>query len=541
MNAPGPQHGPPNEPLIRAEGLTVRFRRTAEAGDVAAVQDVGLHVAPGECLALVGESGSGKSTVAHALLGLAGPGAQVTARRLEIGGRDARAFTGQDWRAVRGRHIGLVSQDALVSLDPLRTLRAEIAEPMRLHGTVGSDRVADRVIELLEAVGVPEPQARAAQYPHQLSGGLRQRALIASALAAGPGLLIADEPTTALDVTVQAQILDLFRAAKQAGKGLVLISHDLAVVAQLADRTAVLRAGKIVEEGPTRELISRPRHPYTRLLLDSAPTPRAAPAALRSSALLEAHDLRKSYGNRVAVHDVNLRLRAGESLGLVGGSGSGKTTVARLVLGLLRPDGGEVLLDGEPWSALPERRRRARRHRIQMVPQDPYGSFDPRWSVERIIGEGLPHDARRPGRVRELLALVGLSEEHLPRRAHQLSGGQRQRVAIARALSPEPAVLVCDEPVSALDVSIQAQILDLLDDLRERLGLAMLFISHDLAVIRHVSDRVAVMRDGTFVEEGPASQLFTSPRHAYTKELLSASPGLATSPGPAVSPAFETS
>nr|WP_249416655.1 ABC transporter ATP-binding protein [Streptomyces sp. TS71-3] len=506
--------------MVDVAGLSVRF------GEVGAVRGVDLRVRPGECLALVGESGSGKSTVARALLGLAGAGAGVTARRLEVAGRDTRGFTDRDWRAVRGRHAALVAQDALVSLDPLRTLRAEIAEPMRVHGTVARERIAERVVELLAAVGVPEPAARAAQYPHQLSGGLRQRALIASALAADPRLLIADEPTTALDVTVQEQILGLFRTAKQSGKGILLISHDLAVVARIADRTAVLRAGEIVEEGPTARLIRRPRHPYTRRLLASVPAPRTASAAPEAAVVLAAGGLRKSYGGRLAVDGVALELRAGEALGLVGGSGSGKTTVARLALGLLLPDEGEVRLDGAPWSALSEKRRRARRHRIQLVPQDPYGSLDPRWTVRRLVAEALPRGAERPARIGELLGLVGLSGDHLDRRAHQLSGGQRQRVAIARALAPGPAVLVCDEPVSALDVSVQAQILDLLDGLRTRLGLALLFISHDLAVVRHVSDRVAVMCQGRIVEENTAAELFAHPRHPYTRELLAASPAL---------------
>ncbi|MEV8453253.1 ABC transporter ATP-binding protein [Streptomyces sp. NPDC052095] len=522
--------------LLTVDGLDVRFG-SGRSGPVHAVRDVSFSVAPGECLALVGESGSGKSTAARALLGLAGPGAAVRARTLRVDGRDVTGFRARDWRAVRGRAVGLVAQDALVSLDPLRRIGAEIAEPMRLHRTVGRALVGARVVELLRRVGVPEPEARATQYPHELSGGLRQRALIASALAAGPRLLIADEPTTALDVTVQAQILDLLAEAKADGVGLLLITHDLGVVARIADRTAVLRQGTMVESGPTPELLGSPRHPYTRALLAaSAPLP-AVRAPKRTGPVLEVASVSVSYGARTAVRDVSFTLRAGETVGLVGESGSGKTSVARVAMGLLRPDSGTVRLDGEPWSELPERLRRPRRSRIQLVQQDPYSAFDPRFTVDRILAEGIGRHEDRAARARELLGLVGLGPEHLRRRPDELSGGQRQRVAIARALAPSPAVLVCDEPVSALDAPVRAQVLDLLDDIQRRLGTALLFVSHDLSVVRRISDRVLVMKDARVVEEGDAEEVFDAPRHPYTRALLAAvlTPvPAAAAPGPPV-------
>ncbi|MGW1189044.1 dipeptide ABC transporter ATP-binding protein [Streptomyces sp. NPDC002559] len=521
--------------LLAVEGLRVRFGPGADGagrGVVHSVRDVGFSVAAGECLALVGESGSGKSTVARALLGLAGAGARTSARTLRVAGRDATGFRARDWRGVRGRVVGLVAQDALVSLDPLRRIGAEVAEPMRLHRTVDRSLIGARVVELLRRVGVPDPQARAAQYPHELSGGLRQRALIASALAAGPELLIADEPTTALDVTVQAQILDLLAGAKEEGTGLLLISHDLGVVARIADRTAVLREGSVVETGPTSELLATPRHPYTRALLEASVLRAPAREPLRTETVLEVDSVSLAYGARTAVRDVSFVLRAGETVGLVGESGSGKSTVARLATGLLRPRSGRVRLGGEPWSELPERLRRPRRSRIQLIQQDPYSAFDPRFTVSRIIAEGIPRHEDRAARTLELLGLVGLGPEHLRRRPDQLSGGQRQRVAIARALAPSPAVLVCDEPVSALDASVQAQILDLLDDLRQRLGTALLFVSHDLAVVRRMSHRVLVMKDAEVVEEGTAEEVFDAPRHPYTKSLLAAvlTPGTDAAP-----------
>jgi peptide/nickel transport system ATP-binding protein len=515
------------QPLVRVEDLRVRF--TGRHSEVAAVRGVDLTVAPGECLALVGESGSGKSTVARALLGLTGPGAEVTARRFDVDGRDARRFDRRTWQAVRGRRIALVSQDALVALDPLRRIGAEIAEPMRLHGTAPRAEIAARVEELLTRVGVPEPARRAAQYPHELSGGLRQRALLASALAADPGLLVADEPTTALDATVQAQVLELFREARSQGRGLLLITHDLSVVARLADRTAVLRAGEVVEAGPTAELLADPQHPYTKELLAAAdPAPRRPRPPAGGRAVLSAERIGRSYGGRAAAAGIDFRLHAGECVGLVGESGSGKSTVARIAVGLLAPDTGEVRLDGEPWVPLPERSRRQRRHRIQLIHQDPFSSFDPRYTVRRVLREALEPALRRDRTAAEqsmarLLSLVGLDPEHLGRRPAQLSGGQRQRVAIARALARDPEVLVCDEPVSALDASVQAQVLDLLDSLRERLGLALLFISHDLSVVRRISDRVLVMRDGRVVEQGPTERIYADPQHPFTRALLAAS------------------
>ncbi|MFJ4091513.1 dipeptide ABC transporter ATP-binding protein [Kitasatospora sp. NPDC089913] len=518
-------------PLVRAEGLRVSFPGAPRP----AVDGVSLAVGAGECVALVGESGSGKSVTARSLIGLAGAGARVSARTLEVAGADTAGFGERQWRTVRGRRIAVVLQDALTALDPLRTVGAEIAEAARLGGTAGPDSAA-RVVELLTAVGVPEPEARRTQYPHQLSGGLRQRALIASALAADAPLLIADEPTTALDAIVQAQILTLLGRLKDEGRGLLLVSHDLAVVAQLADRVLVLRRGEVVESGPAGRVLSAPEHPYTRMLLDAVPSgrPRArpvqappgAPDAGEAVPVLTGRGLVKSFapGGPRALDEVGFTLRAGEALGVVGESGSGKTTLARVAMGLSRPDAGEVLLHGRPWSALPERRRRAGRSAIQFVQQDPYASADPRFTVARIIGEALPglRRAERARRCAELLDQVGLPPELLSRRPHQLSGGQRQRVAIARALAGGPQVLVCDEPVSALDVSVQAQVLELLDRLRRERGIALLFITHDLAVVRQVADRVLIMRGGSVVEEGGTERIFEAPAHPYTRALLDA-------------------
>jgi peptide/nickel transport system ATP-binding protein len=533
-------------PLLRVEDLTVAFG----AGHQLVVGGVSFEVAPGECFAIVGESGSGKSVTARTLLGLAGAGAQVNATTLELHGKSVLGNRDRDWRRVRGRQVGFVLQDALVSLDPLRTVGREIGETLRLHRFGSRARRRERVLELLTAVGVPEPDLRARQLPHELSGGQRQRALIASAIALDPPLLIADEPTTALDVTIQAQILDLLAAMKGRGTGLVLISHDLSVVSRLADRVAVMRHGLLVEQGPVVDVLTAPSHPYTRTLLDAIPAahrkgtrlsaaalPPTDPVLVRPASdgvLLEAENLVKRFRGpdgveRTAVADVSFSIGVGETLGIVGESGSGKTTTAQLALALLAPDEGTVRLGGAPWSEATEAARRPRRRQISVIYQDPLDSFDPRWTVRRIVEDAVPAElypesAARRQRAAELLVDVGLAEEHLDRRPLLLSGGQRQRVAIARALAPEPALIVCDEPVSALDVTIQAQVLDLLADLQERLGLSFLFISHDLGVIHHVADRVLVMRDGRIVESGTAAEIFANPRDPYTRQLLASLP-----------------
>jgi len=546
--------------LAEVEGLTIQFHGTA------VVDRVSLHVDAGECLALVGESGSGKTLTARALLGLVPRPGEVTADRLDVAERDGRRLTERGWRSVRGREVALISQDALVSLDPLRRIGAEVGESMRVHARRSGRRlrraeVRAAVLEELEHVRIPDPQVRARQYAHELSGGQRQRALVASATINRPRLLIADEPTTALDVSVQQQVLGLLERLKEEGAGLLLISHDLAVVARVADRVAVMRAGSVVESGDAAGVLADPQHEYTQALLAAEPSlhprgtrlstaaplvltgdrARPEPASSPGSPVLEARGVSKSFRrpdgtHLLAVDHVSLTLRSGTTLGVVGESGSGKSTLARLLLGFSEPDTGAVVLDGEPWSGLPERLRRGRRGAIQAVYQDPLSSFDPRATVGAIIREslalaGVPR-AERSDRAGELAAQVGLSGDHLPRRPLTLSGGQRQRVAIARALAREPRILVCDEPVSALDVSIQAQVLDALTDVQEQLGLAMVFISHDLGVIQHMCDDVLVMSEGVVVERGSAAQVFSTPEHAYTRELLAALPAAQLTEGP---------
>ena len=540
-------------PLLRVEDLHVSF--PTPEGPVEAVRGVSLTIAPGEILALVGQSGSGKSVTARALVGLAGPHAQVAARAMTLVGEDGQSWDllrlpPPAWRALRGRHSGFVLQDALSSLDPLRVVGREIAEPILAHDLLPKTAVAAEVRALLAAAGVADPEVRAAQYPHELSGGLRQRALIASALAARPRLLIADEPTTALDVTIQQQILSLFAALARAGHGVLLITHDLAVAGQISHRMAVMHGGRIVEHGTARAVLKTPSQHYTRRLLAAVPdastrgrwlaaagdAPQQPAIAADQEPLLEVKDVSLGFqrpdGSLLpALERVSLVVRPGETLGIVGESGSGKTTLGKVVLALQRLDRGEVRFEGAPWSARPESARRPLRPRIQMIVQDPLGSFDPRYSVQRIIEQplllrrDLDRDARHR-RLAELLDLVSLPAELLARRPDTLSGGQRQRVSIAQALASEPKLLVCDEPVSSLDVMTQAQVLDLLVALQRRLRLAMLFISHDLGVIQHVSQRVAVLEAGRLVETGTVEQIFDAPQHPYTRRLLAAVPRL---------------
>jgi peptide/nickel transport system ATP-binding protein len=534
--------------LLTVENLRVAF------GGTEVVKGISFAAEPGRCLAIVGESGSGKSVTARTLVGLTGGNARVSADRIELGGTDLTDLGERAWRRIRGKEVGFVLQDALVSLDQLRRVGAEVSEPLELHGWGDRATRAERVVELLDSVGVPEPEVRARQRPYELSGGLRQRALIASAVALDARLLIADEPTTALDVTVQAQVLDLLAESKERGTSIILISHDLSVVARLADDVAVMRDGEVVEYGETRHVLRSPQHEYTRALLDAVPSEhtrgtrlvrgssvsvtRARRQVDRGRPLLEARHLTKAYRgpdgvHRTVVDDVSFELFGGETLGIVGESGSGKTTTARLALALLDSDGGEVVLRGQPWSVLNERRRRPLRSRVGVVYQDPLSSFDPRWTVGRIVADALScgpnppaSSADRRSRVVRLLEQVGLGSQHLEVGPLRLSGGQRQRVAIARALAPEPELIVCDEPVSALDVSVQAQVLDLLTDLQDDLGVSYLFISHDLGVIHHMSDRVLVMKDGKVVERGTADDIFQRPQDPYTQRLLTALPRL---------------
>ncbi len=543
-----------NRTLLAVHALNVSFAvgtgRHQKINHV--VKNVSLELSAGRCLAIVGESGSGKSVTARTLVGLPGRNAIIEATRLEVANRNALTLSERLWRQVRGKDIGFILQDALVSLDPLRPVGKEIEEALRLHGWGNAASRRRKAIELLDSVGVPQPEMRSRQRPDELSGGLRQRALIASAIALDPALVIADEPTTALDVTVQAQVLDLLAAMKARGTGIILISHDLSVVSRLADDVAVMRGGAIVEQGPVREVLGNPQHEYTRALLDAVPSAHTKGTPLtkegrsgiiatsdrarrvraaNAGPVLEARGLGKSYDGpdgvrRKVVHDVSFNLAAGETLGIVGESGSGKSTTAKLA-----PDTGEVLLDGQPWSSLSTSQRRPRRRRVTVVYQDPLSSFDPRWNAERILVDALDHRdfstaQTRSNRVAELAGQVGLQVEHLEKHPLQLSGGQRQRLAIARALAPEPEVIVLDEAVSALDVSVQAQVLDLLTNLQAQLGLSYLFISHDLGVIHHMSDRVLVMKDGKAVEQGTADQIFNEPAHPYTQELLASLPRL---------------
>lgn len=478
------------------------------------VDGVSFDVDPGECIAIVGESGAGKSLTAAALLGLA-PGS-VRAAALTVGGVDARRFSAAQWRGVRGDRIGLVSQDALVSLDPLRRIGAEVAEPLAIHTRLSRAERRTRAHELLAAVAMPAPEARARQYPHELSGGLRQRALIASALAGEPSVLVADEPTTALDATVQARVLTLLREIVDAGTALVFISHDFAAVRRVADRVLVMRSGRVVEQGTVADVLHDPQEPYTReLIAATRHEPRGerfAPGAERPDTVLTAARVSKSFAGASAVVDASFALAEGRTLGIVGESGSGKTTLARMVVGVERPDAGDL--------------RWMREQRVQLVHQNPLGAFDPRWTIGRSLREalaagGVPRGARA-ARVTALLAEVDLAPHLAGRRPSQLSGGQRQRAAIARALAAEPDVLVLDEPVSALDPSVREKVLQLLDRVQRDRKLTMIFVSHDLDVVAAVCDDVLVMQDGRVVEQGPLAAVFAAPQHPFTRELLAA-------------------
>jgi microcin C transport system ATP-binding protein len=521
--------------LLSIESLTVRF------GATAVVDDVSFTIAAGEKLALVGESGSGKSITALSILGLV-DGAS-TSGRIVFAGADLREKSEPEMRTVRGGEIAMIFQEPMSALNPLHTIGAQIGEVLGLHEGLGRRTARARAIELLAKTGIPEPERRVDAYPHQLSGGQRQRAMIAMALAGRPKLLIADEPTTALDVTIQAQILALLDALQaEMGMALLFITHDLNLVRRFTHRVGVMERGKLVESGPTAAVFAAPQHRYTQALLASRPVRELEAVAADAPVRLDARDLRISFelsrgwfrSRRFdAVRSATLSLKRGETLGIVGESGSGKTTLGMALLALQPIAAGAISLDGERVDGADRATLRAMRRRMQVVFQDPFGSLSPRMTIGRIVGEGLAlhrPELDRAGRdalVAQTLDEVGLDAgsglgDVLSRYPHEFSGGQRQRIAIARAVVLRPEVLVLDEPTSALDVSVQRQVLALLGALQRRYALSYVFISHDLAVVRAMSHRVLVMKDGRVVEEGSAEQVFAAPREPYTQELLAA-------------------
>ncbi|MEE1824812.1 ABC transporter ATP-binding protein [Streptomyces sp. BE20] len=526
--------------VLRVRDLTVTFGPGAgTAGAVTAVDGVGFELAAGDTLGLVGESGSGKSTTALALLRMLPAGGRITGGSVELAGQDLAALPEPALRALRGRRIAMIFQDPMSSLNPVLTVGRQLDEALRAHGTADRAERSTRAVELLDLVGIPGAADRLRDHPHQFSGGQRQRIMIALALANDAEVLVADEPTTALDPTVQQQILRLLtRINRETGTALVVISHDLGVIAQTCRRLLVMRHGRVVESGETSDVLGAPQHPYTKQLLAAvprldAPSGAAANSTPGAEPLLAVSGLRKTYGSRrravTALDGVDLVLHPGETLGLVGESGSGKSTLARALVQVHAPSGGEIRFRGQEFGRGGER---AARRELQMVFQDPYASLNPRMTAGQIVAEpliahGYGDRAAREKRVTELLEQVGLDPTTADRHPRAFSGGQRQRIGIARALAPEPSVLICDEPVSALDVSVQAQVIELLARLQRELGLAILFIAHDLAVVRQVSHRIAVMHRGRIVETGPADRVVTAPEHPYTAELLSAVPQLA--------------
>ncbi|OZI68519.1 dipeptide ABC transporter ATP-binding protein [Bordetella genomosp. 1] len=561
--------------LLNIDHIRIEF--PSRRGTLVAIDDVSLALEKGEILGVVGESGAGKSTIGNAVIGLLEAPGRLTAGEVNLDGRRIDALKPAEQRKVRGRRIGMIFQDPLTSLDPLQTVESQLVETMRVHLDLTHEQARARAVDLLTQVGIDQPELRVQQYPHQFSGGMRQRVVIALALCCEPEVIIADEPTTALDVSIQAQILDLLRKlCKEKQVGMIIITHDMGVIADITDRVAVLYRGKLVEQGPTRKILGNPDHPYTRSLISAVPRPdvklRRFPLVTyiedvrharveidlathwlgqrrdfgqpHDGPLVQVQDLGMRFVLRQAllprnrrsldaVKHLDLAIGEGEVFGLVGESGSGKSTVARLISGLYTPTSGTVRFAGTELTGLKdERKLNAFRRQIQMVFQDPYSSLNPRMRVLDIVAEPIRFhklaaseaEARRI--VADLLDVVGLGAQAALRYPHEFSGGQRQRICIARALATRPRFLICDEPTSALDVSIQAQILNLLKDLQEQLRLTMLFISHDLPVIRQMCDRVGVMRHGELLEVADTETLFESPQHPYSQHLLGLMPKL---------------
>jgi peptide/nickel transport system ATP-binding protein len=534
--------------LLQIEGLHVAL--PAGADRPFAIEDVSLELRAGETLCIVGESGSGKSMIASTIMRLLPSSVRVTGGRVRLDGENLLLKSETEMQALRGRRVAMIFQEPMTALNPLRPIGDQIGEMFCIHTSLSSRQIGQRVLDLLREVQIPEPESASRAYPHELSGGQRQRAMIAMALALEPALLIADEPTTALDVTTQAQILKLIRSLQRRhGTAVLFITHDFGVVADIADRIAVMQHGRVVEAGPADGILNRPQHGYTRTLIAAVP-PLAAALPTRQPRLagpdvLRLEGISKTYGQggglfsrhgRVvhAVKQVSLSLPRGSTLGIVGESGSGKSTLARCILRLLEPDTGAIRLGGTDLAALSARELRKERHRVQMVFQDPYASLNPRRRVGDLVMQGpIVHGVPRKEalrRAQNLFGLVGLRADALDRFPHEFSGGQRQRIGLARALALQPDVLVADEAVSALDVSVQAQVLRLLAELRERLQLSIVFITHDLRVAAQICDRVAVMRRGEVVEQGTVAEVFGTPRDPYTRALIAALPGQGWTP-----------
>ncbi|WP_199712716.1 ABC transporter ATP-binding protein [Galactobacter caseinivorans] len=545
------------KPLLSVRDLSISFR--TQHGTVEAVQGASLTLNQGKTLAIVGESGSGKSTTAMAIIGLLPDNGTITSGSIDFDGKDLATFSDKQYRGVRGRQIGLVPQDPMSNLNPVTRIGDQIAETLLVNKMAGRGDVEKQVLDVMSRAGIPDPATKVKSYPHELSGGLRQRVLIAIGLACKPRLLIADEPTSALDVTVQRVILDqIDQMTTELGTSILLITHDLGLAAERASDVVVMHRGRIVEQGSARQILEDPQDPYTQALVKAAPSVaaiRQAPGAYTApldereetaqeeapaeapSNLVELHNLTKIYpvrGKRgedfYAAKDVSLDIPRGSTVAIVGESGSGKTTTARMLLGLIEPTSGSMVFDGKDLLKLSKADRKDFRRRVQPVFQDPYSSLNPMFTIGRIIQE--PMDAYKIGtpasrraRTKELMEQVSLPVSMLRRYPSELSGGQRQRVAIARALALEPELIVCDEPVSALDVLVQAQILKLLGNLQAERGLSYLFISHDLAVVRLISDFVCVMKNGELVEAASSEEIFTNPRHPYTRKLLGSIPG----------------
>jgi len=525
--------------ILTLDAVSVSLPRNADRPH--AMSEVSLSLSANEILCVVGESGSGKSMTANAVMRLLPPGVAIDGGRILFEGRDLAGLSEPEMRKVRGAGIAMIFQEPMTALNPLRTIGDQIGEMFELHTGLGKAEIRDKVQALLEEVRIPDPVAAAKAYPHELSGGQRQRAMIAMALALDPRVLIADEPTTALDVTTQAQILELIRdLQKRKGTAVLFITHDFGVVAEIADRVAVMSQGRVVEQGTAEVVLGNPQHPYTKQLIAAVPPLKApAPRELATESILAIEHVSKTYrtggflgrGQRVthAVKDVSLVLPKGATLGIVGESGSGKSTLARCLVRLIDPESGAIHIGGTDIASLSKSELRAETRHIQMVFQDPFASLNPRRKAGDAVAQGLiVHGTPRAealARARDLFALVGLDPAATDRYPHEFSGGQRQRIGLARALALEPRVLVADEPVSALDVSVQAQVLKLLADLRQRLGLSIVFITHDLRVAAQVCDLVAVMKNGEVVEAGPIGQVFGDPQHAYTRALLAAIPG----------------